>query len=360
MRKFAFLTALVLFLYGCQTGGKSDSIEIPTQKTSPQKSSDGLFLTVADETITSNEIIMAALELLRPIAQSSDFERFKQQAEPQLKEIITARISNILLYQQAKKNTREDIDQVLERPAEAEIRKFIMDFGGDYAKAEEALKQQGMDWASFKEYQKKIILTEYYLGSLLPKAASITYSELLARYNQMKEESFAIQASVKFQLIDIEPAKLRITDPNQNRLEQARKLADELLKKAKAGKSFPEVAKEHPGVTFAAHSKPVQPESLKYDILADEAEKLKPGDISGLIETTQQKHIFIMKLEEKHSKGYEPFEKVQKEVEAKIISDRRKQAQDKIRAKLIRQAEHELSNEFTEFCLQKIYLMSKE
>lgn len=360
MRNFVILSVLMLFLYGCQTGGKSDSIEKPAQKTILQKSSDGLVLTVADETITSDEIVTAATGLLRPIAQSSNFERFKLQAEPQLKEIITARILNILLYQQAKKNTREDIDQVLERPAEAEIRKFIMAFGGDYAKAEEALKQQGMDWASFKVYQKKMILTEYYLGSLLPKAVPITYSELLARYNQMKEESFLILVAIKFQLLDIEPAKLRITDPNQDRLEQARKLADELLRQVKTGKDFLEVAKEYHGVTFAAHSKPVQPESLKYGILADEAEKLEPGDISGLIETPQQKHIFIMKLEEKHPKGHEPFEKVQKEVKAKIISDRRKQAQDKILAKLRRQAEHELSNEFTEFCLQKIYRMSKE
>lgn len=360
MRKYVFLSALVLFLYGCQTGGKSDSIEKSTQKTSSQKSSDGLSITVTDETITSDEIITAALELLRPIAQNSNFERFEQQAEPQLEEMITARVSNILLYQEAKKNTREDIDKVLERPAEAEIRKFIMSFEGDYAKAEEALKQQGMDWASFKEYQKKIILTEYYLGSLLPKAAPITYSELLARYNQIKEESFAIQASIKFQLIDIEPAKLRITDPNQNRLEQAKKLAVELLKQAKAGKNFPEVAKEHTGVSFAAHSKPVQAESLKYRILADEAEKLEPGDISGLIETQQKQHIFIMKLEEKHSKGYEPLEKVQRKVKAKIFSDRRKQAQDKILSRLRRQAEHELSDEFTEYCLQNIYKMSNE
>ena len=355
MRKFAFLTASVLFLYGCGAGGKPEKL---AQKTGLAESSGGLVLTVGGESITSDEIIMAVMEQLRPIAQNSkgDFERFKQQAETQLKEIITIRVSNILLYQQAKKNTREDIDQVLERPAEAEIRKFIMAFGGDYAKAEEALKQQGMDWASFKEEQKKMILIEYYVASLLPKAAPITYSELLACYNQMKEESFVILAAIKFQLIDIEPAKLQITDPNHNRLEQARKLANELLRQAKAGKGFPEVAKEYSGVTFAAPSKPVQPESLKYGILADEAEKLQPGDIAeDRIETPKLDHIFIMKLEEKHPKGYEPFEKVQREVRAKIASDRQKQAQEKILARLRQQAALELNSEFTEFCLQKIH-----
>jgi hypothetical protein len=359
--KFAFLTALALFLYGCQGGGNpGETVEKLPEKTNITKSSEGLALTVASETITSDEIITAATELLRPIAQTSDFARFKQQAEPQLKEMITARISNILLYQQAKKNTREDIDQLLERPAEAEIRKFIMEFGGDYAKAEQALKQQGMDWADFKKYQKKMILIEYYLASLLPKPAPISYSELLTAYNQMKDESFVVLAAIKFQLIDIEPARMQITDPNHNRLERARKLADELIRQLKAGKDFLELAKEYPGVTFAAPSKPIQPDSLKYSILADEAEKLEPGDVSGPIETPQQEHIFIMKLQEKHQKGYQPLEKVQRKVEAKIISERRKQAQDRILAKLRLQAEHELSDEFTEFCLQKIYQTSSE
>ncbi|MBW8042123.1 MAG: peptidyl-prolyl cis-trans isomerase, partial [Planctomycetes bacterium] len=188
----------------------------------------------------------------------------------------------------------------------------------------------------------------------------ITYGELLAGYNQMKEESFVILAAIKLQLIDIEPAKLQITDLNQNRLEQARTLANELLKQAKAGMNFSELPKEHPGVSFAAHSKPVQPESIKYSIIADEVEKLEPGDIAGPIETPRQEHIFIIKVEEKHAKGYEPFEKVQRQVEAKIIFDRRKQARDKILAKLRRQAENELSDEFMEFCLQKIYTRSNE
>ena len=359
MRKYAVLTTLALLLYGCQTGGRSGSIEKSAKKTNPLESPNSPVLTVADETITSDEVITASLELMRPAAQISDYENFKQQAKPQLEEMIIARVSNILLYQEAKKNTREGVDKLLERPAEAEIRKFIMEFGGDYAKAEEALKKQGMDWADFKEYQKKMLLTEYYLGSLLPRKAPITYSELLACYNQMKEESFAVLAAVKFQLIDIEPAKLLITDPNQDQLEQARNLANELLKQIKAGRSFPEVANEHRGVSFAAHSKPVQPDSLRYSILADQAQKLEPGDVSGLIETPQQEHIFIMKLQEKYPKGYEPLEKVQRQVEAKIISDRRRVAQDKILTRLRQQSEKEISNEFIEFCLQNIYEKSR-
>ena len=347
-------------MYGCQDGGKSKPIVISTHKASLQKTADGLSLTIAGENITSKEIVADLTEQLRSVPPTSDYELFKRQVEPQLKEIITTRILNALLYQQAKKNTREDADKFLEKPAEAEVRKFIMELDGDYARAEEVLKQRGMDWKSFKEYQKKLILTEYYLSTLLPKTAPITYSDLLDCYNRTKDDSFVIPASIKFQLIDIEPAQLQRTDPNLSQVENARKLADELIKQLTAGKNFLELANDYPRVSFAAHSKPVQPENLKYKILADEAEKLKPGDISTPIETAGQEHIFIMKLEEKQPKSYQPLENVQEQVQAIIASERLKQSQDKVLGSLRRQAESELNDEFTEFCLQNIYKMVNE
>src|SRR4030043_2044786 len=118
-------------------------------------------------------------------------------------------------------------------------------------------------------------------------------------YNRMKDDSFVIGALIKFQLIDIEPTKLQTIEPNQNRVEQARKLADEIIQQIKAGKDFLELANEYPGVSFAAYSKPVQPESLKYKILAEAAEQLEPGGISGPLETPGETQFFIFKLEKK-------------------------------------------------------------
>jgi hypothetical protein len=99
----------------------------------------------------------------------------------------------------------------------------------------------------------------------------------------------------------------------------------------------------------------VQPQSLAkpYDILAAETDKMKPAQIAGPIEAGE--HIFIMKLEEKRPKSFEPLENVQKEVEAKIIFDRRKKAVDEFSSKLVQQAALNERDRFIDFCLEKTY-----
>ena len=110
----------------------------------------------------------------------------------------------------------------------------------------------------------------------------------------------------------IEPAKLDITDPNQDRREEARRLAGELVGRIKAGEDFGTLAQKYSHGLGWEIGKLWQPGSLAspYDVLAAEAEKIEPGQIAGPIETAE--HIFIMKLEEKQSASFEPFEKVQK------------------------------------------------
>jgi parvulin-like peptidyl-prolyl isomerase len=366
MRKCAFLTALVLLLtYGCRGGSKPKFTEeelalIPlAQREGLPEASGGFVLVVGGETITSDEIITEPLlDHFRPIAQKSSFEQFKKQARPELEQIIAARVSNILLYQQAKRDTGVDIEDALEKATEAEVRKFVAGFKGDYAKAEQALKQMGMDWRSFREYQKKMILSQDYIRRLLPEYRPITYSELVNCYNEMKGEFFAIPAMITFRLIDIQIPKLEVTDPNRSRLEQARALASELVERLQKGEDFGELAKQYSHghtASFGGLWQPVQPQSLAkpYDILAAEADKMKPAQIAGPIEAGE--HIFIMKLEEKRPKSFEPLENVQKEVEAKIIFDRREKAVDEFSSKLVQQAALNERDRFVDFCLEKIY-----
>ena len=373
MRKCAFLLVLVLLLIdGCGGGSKPKFTEeelarIPfAQKTGLPEASGGFVLVVGGESITSDDIIgsliehngevLPLIERLRPIAQTNDFERFKEEARPEVEQVLTNKLSSILLYQQAKRQAGEGIDEALERLAEAEVRKVVVsEFGGDAAKAEEALIQMGMDWQSFKERQKKLILSGFFVASQLPRARPITYSELLDCYNEMKDEFFLRPATITFRLIDIEAAKLEATDPNQSQLERAGELANELFGRLQAGEDFGKLAEEYSEVSFIDHSDGVQPENLgkPYDVLATEAEGIEPGQIAGPIEAGE--HILIMKLEEKRAKSFKPLREVQREVERKIISDRQEQAREEIMAKLVQQTAIGQRSEFIDFCLKKIW-----
>ncbi len=375
MRKCVFVSVLMLLLTGgCGGGNNPTGAELErralTQKIRLVEASGGFVLMVGGETVTSDEIIESPVELggmfvlpieyFKPIAQVSELEQFKEQARGPIKEIITDKISNILLYQQAKRQAGKNIEEALEKQVDKASREFVMSFGGDQIKADEELEQRGLDWKSFREYRKRLILTQWYLSSKLSNKRPVTYRELMDCYNEIKDEYFARSAVIQFRLIDIQPARMEMADPNEDRDELAKKLAYELLARLQSGEDFSELVKQYshgPMQVFGGLWQPMQPESLAspYDMLAAEAENIEAGQIASLVITAE--HVFIMKLEEKQSAGYEPFKKVQMQVRDKIIRDRWNKAADGVNAELLQQVELSKTGEFIDFCLEKIYKM---
>jgi len=394
---FAGLFLALCLLGGCGDSGKSALTESElariaiAEKIKLVEAEGGLVLMVGGEAVSSDEIIKAPVEFgqsyispqehFEPVAKTSSLTQFKERARGELKAIVFNKISQILLYQEAKRQAGPNIDESLEKAAEKEMRRFVLRFGADEAEADQALKKIGMDRKKFTERQKKFILTQSYIASKMPRYRPPTYQELLDRYDQMKDKSFAKPAVIQFRLIDIEVAKVGITEPNQtsassstlgslpndsvepNKLEEARKLAGQLMSRIKDGEDFAALAQQH-SHDYRRESgglwPPRNPESLAspYDILASEAEKIQPGQVVGPIETPE--HIFIMKLEEKQPAGYEPFQNVQMQIEDKIFNDRRNEIIDKLNAKLLEQTELGQADEFVGFCLEKIYSASGE
>jgi len=371
----------VLFFVGsCADSNKSASAEAELQRLALKQKIKLLeetgepVLVIGGESISSDDIINSPVELremfispieyLTPTAQTSSFEQFKEQAREPLESALSIKIADILFYQLAKSQAAENVNEALEKAAEMELRKFILNFGGDQVKADEALKQMGLDRRSFKERQKKLMLTQSYIAKEFPGTNSpISYRRLKTYYEKMKEESFVSPASIQFRLIDIQPDKLGLSDPNQNPLEEARKLANELVGRIRADENFGELAIVYSHghrQAFGGLWEPVNPDSLAkpYDILAAEAERLTPGQIAGPIEA--KRHIFIMKLEKKRSKDYEPFEKVQRQVKQRIMADRRWEVINKLNAKVMQQRELEEKDKFIDFCIEKIYRISNQ
>jgi parvulin-like peptidyl-prolyl isomerase len=369
----------MLFLIGGCDSGHSHLTDAElervalTQKIELVEAAGGLVLMVGGETLGSDEIIESPIQLsgmsvtpiehFRPVAQTSDLEQFKERARGQLEEILIDKISGMLLYQYAKKQAGDKVDEALQKAAESEYRKFILDFGGDQTKADEALKKRGMDQKTFIERQKRNILIESYVTPKLPSNRPVTYRDLMDCYNRMKEKSFARVAKITFRLIDIQPAALQVTDASEDRRRLAKELADKLLARIRAGEDFSELARQYshgPWKEYGGLWKPVSPASLAapYDMLAAEAERREPGRISGTV--TVEGHIFIMKLEEKQSAGYEPFEQVQGQVEEQVIFERRNEVFDRLNAGIMRQAKLGRTDKFIDFCLEKIYQISNQ
>ena len=334
-------------------------IPVTTRQGLPE-ASGGYILKVGSETISSEEIIRPAAINLKDLTQQTTLEQFKIQFRPHLEKELSDRISNILLYEMASRAAGEDIEDALETAVNSEIRQFIAGFGGNTAKAEQALKQMGMDWESFRDYQKKMILTQSYLQKQMPVDKPITYSEILDLYNSIKDSEYSRDATIQFQLIDINITMVDANDFTEAKA-KASSMADEAMNRLANNEDFNNIVAEfshgHRKV-YGGLWKPVKLDSLAkpYDELIKTAQTMRIGDVAGPIETSQ--HIFIMKLLDKQSSNVVPLEDVQHEIEARINMTRRKEAIEQLSNKVTQQANISNKEQFIEYCLERIYYES--
>jgi hypothetical protein len=363
MRKIILPVILIFMLAGCDKEKRLTDTQIARmpnpQTTGLPLPTGGMVLAVDNETITCDQVIGSLAEPLRQQALNPSFETFKRESRPLVEQFVAAKIANIIVYKNAKRDAGTQAEERINEAVETEVKRFLANFGGDYASAEDALKKDGFNtWQEFRDFQKKLILSQSYLSAKLPPEQPITYNEMLAFYNRVKANDYTKAGRISFQLIDIQPAKLDNPYPNKPVIQTARELADSLLLKIKSGEDFANLARQYskgPWADTGGIFEPVEPNSLAkpYDILAKQAQNLAPGQIAGPIEI--ESHIFIMKLLDKQNETNAPFEKVQDEIKKRIQLDRRKKFFDELNEKIVQQASIENKDDFVDFCLLKIY-----
>ena len=362
MHRLTFLlVAVVLALSGCGGGKKVTEESLadvpqPVREGLPEPSG-GVVLAVNGETITAEEIIAPLSNHYSDFAKAADLALFRSAVRAQVEKFLADKVYEVLLYHQAKKTAGDQIEDQLDKAADKEVRNFVVGFGGDYAKAQDALQAQGMNWDDFRKWRKKLLLSQSYLQQKMPESKPATYSDLVEYYSEIKDAEFAREAKIQFSLIDITPAKIEATE-DQTPDAAARKLAQEVAQRAKAGEDFAELAKKYSHGHTAAYGglwKSVNPDSLAapYDRLAETAEGMRRGDIAGPIEAGE--HIFIMKLEDKQTGGYIPFEDVQMDVEARLKLARQRKAWEEATQRIFRQASLGDREAFVDFCVDQAY-----
>jgi parvulin-like peptidyl-prolyl isomerase len=319
--------------------------------------SGAVVLSIGTETVTTDEIIALAATKLATITPGRDFNGFSMQAKPMIAEAVQTKTVDLLLYKQARKNAPADIDTLLEKHVESEINKFIASFGGNYARAQEAIEQQGLDWDGFRDYQKRMVLVQSYISQELADNAPVTHSEMLAFYDVFKEKRFQIKGKMSFRVIDIQPEILDETDKDAA-TEKALELAKGLMIRINNGEDFASLAKEFSHGHRAENGglwNDVTSGSLAgpYSALEIEAAKLKPGQTATPI--TADGHVFIVKLESNIEEVNRLFQDVQYEIEADIRFSRKMKLYNEMVSKLILKANIANSDDFVEYCVEAAY-----
>lgn len=325
----------------------------------------GLALSIKSETIRVGEIVTPLMKVIDPPA-GTDRDMFKLQARPVVRKAVVDKITDILLYQEARKNARDDIDKLLETRVEIEVNKLR------YDQAQQDIAEQGMDWQQYRESQKKKMLIEWYYASQnLLEDKPVSHSEMLDYYEAMQQDSFQFkgylrkedvkwQGFIEFRLIDIKVDSDRMeVGFGETRKDVAIRKAGELIDRIEQGEDFGDLAKlysdghrkEKGGLwTPVSEGSGLNP---PYNVLVPEAEKMEVGEVSGPVES--EGHVFIMKLEQEKKGGVASFTDLQARIERDIQLARRRERFDKLISKLMVQANISGLEQFVDVCVEKAW-----
>ena len=331
-------------------------------------------IVISGETITCEDVMISPpdedttgptlKERLETWAKTVPFDQFMTEARPLIQQRLNRNIiTRIVLSKRARRELGDKSDDALDKMAEKELRRFILEENsGDGAKADAALQRRGMNRTTFKERRKRDLLAQYVIDSRLHRNRPITYGEIVAKYNEIKDQEYLQEGILQLRLIDIEVAKVPLAGPNEDPVQRAKQLAENLRKRIDAGEDFAELAKQHSNDPRSGQGgllRPRAPDAFAepYDVLAKAAKDMKQGQVAGPIEAAGR--FFIMKVEAKQDQGYKPLAEVQGQVREEILRDRRRIALEELEAEIGQQALAVDTTQFVDYCLEKLYRQAR-
>ncbi len=318
----------------------------------------GNVLSVNGEAVTVAEMVDATKAMMRPGMNVPEYEQFRAALKPRLTRLVHSRIAEIVVYQEAKKEFDTSFDDKLEQAVETEVQRYVSTFNGDYAAADKELARQKMTWQSFREMQKRQILTQVYIQKQLGDPKPVTHNDLVAFYDSIKDAEYLVPGILEVRVIDIQPGAIELSDPNMDRLLVAKDIAVEVAKRAAAGEDFASLASRYSNDRSKDKGglwNPIEPGSLAppYDVIEKATADVEAGSTIGPL--AADGHFFIVRLEKKQVKGYRPFEEVQHEVQRRVNESRREKAFDDIMRKRIDLSRVGDIDTFTEACVVATY-----
>jgi len=222
--------------------------------------------------------------------------------------VLNQLIAAELMYQLAEKTPVADLDKKIDA-AVARLK-------GRFKTEEEfrtGLAQQDLSEKELRELIRRNQVIENHIEQTIASKVKISEQEVRAFYDN-NPETFTMPEQVRASHI------LIMVDQKAAEAEKqkARAKADDLLKQVKAGADFAKLAQEHSGcpsskqggdLGFFGKGQMVKP-------FEDAAWSMKPGEVSGVVETQFGYHI--IKLTEKRAQDKMPFDALKARIEESL------------------------------------------
>lgn len=210
-----------------------------------------------------------------------------------------------------------------------EFQDYIKSKFGDRVTFIRTLQQEGVTYEKAREDYKDTIIVEQMRYKNVSSAVIISPHKVETYYLGHKDD-FKEEDQVKLRMIVL-------TNAPDADATQTRQLANEILQKLKQGANFADMATIYSQGSQAKSGGEwdwVEKSVLRKE-LADVAFTLKPGDISGVIETPGA--FYIMQVEDRKNAGIKPLSDVRDQIERLLLAKERTRLQqqwiDKLKKK---------------------------
>lgn len=296
---------LGMSMVACNGGNKSVDKNETAMTVNSQKVSVGDY----EKTYALNK--QSIEYMYGPTIWDQEVEPGKKYSET-FKEMVSQQITSTeVLYEQAKKEKLLPTDEEVKKSFD-ELKKAI-DADANYKKA---LKDAGIDDEFLKEQQRKDLACQKYKENFL-KQTKVTDEDMKKYYDENKSQFYRDEVKASHILISTKDKNQK--DLSEKDKKKAKEKAEALLKRAKAGEEFAELAKENSEDTGSAENGG----DLGFfgkGKMVEEFEKaayaLKVGEISDLVESQFGYHI--IKVTDKVNEQT-PFEDVKEKIKDTLI-----------------------------------------
>ncbi|MBN1556832.1 MAG: peptidyl-prolyl cis-trans isomerase [Lentisphaerae bacterium] len=267
---------------------------------------------VNEHAVTVSDVLQVIQPVQRQLMARYGGEELKARLGDAYRAGLESLIARKLILEAAEAENLQLPDWVVEN----RVTEIIADqFEGDRMALMDALARDRLTYDEWRDEIRQHLVVQYMRAMHVDQKVSVGPLDVRRAYEE-NLEAYRTPAQVKVRTIML--SKGDTAEAAAGSLEKARRV----LERIAAGEDFAMVARdisEGPAAGEGGERDWMAPEYL-HSALAEAAERLAPGEVSGVIET--DRNLYVLKLEGRKEASVQPFAAVQPEIEARVRAEK--------------------------------------